>query len=300
VHREDIKIEFEGEKYTGKLVCAKGAQKKPLVLVCHNYAGLKFFDEHQAEYMARLGYVGLAIDMYGDSHPPESRLYPDEDTMGERAMAHFKICFQAMENTKGDPKRLRLLIQAWMDAGSRHESVDSSCKPCLIGYCYGGLVCFEAIRGGLPVAGVVSFHGVYQTGGPVPPHFKPFLDQLGVNVPECKRVENSYNTTAACLVENGMKDAFSMSEFRDPFVKEMCEAGVDLVWHDYAHTDHGFALPKTLGAPGHLSDKADRRSTENMLGMFRTAWPDVVQSVVEFNAAGTRISSAVHASAGPK
>lgn len=77
-----------------------------------------------------------------------------------------------------------------------------------------------------------------------------------------------------------MLDPFSFPEYRDPFVKEMCEAGVDLVWHDYAHTDHGFALPKTMGAPGKLEEKADRRSTENMLGMFRTVWPDVVHSVV--------------------
>jgi dienelactone hydrolase len=52
----------------------------------------------------------------------------------------------------------------------------------MIGYCYGGVVMFEAIRGGLPVSGVVSFHGVYNTGGPAPPHFKGFLDFLGVTV----------------------------------------------------------------------------------------------------------------------
>ena len=79
VHREDITIEFEGETHVGKLVCAKDAEPKPIVLVCHNYAGLKFFDEHQAEYMARLGYVGLAIDMYGNSHPHADRIYPEEE-----------------------------------------------------------------------------------------------------------------------------------------------------------------------------------------------------------------------------
>ncbi|MBT7389741.1 MAG: hypothetical protein HN823_12400, partial [Gammaproteobacteria bacterium] len=42
---------------------------RPLVLVIHNYQGLKQFDRDVAEYFARLGYVGLAIDMYGDRVP---------------------------------------------------------------------------------------------------------------------------------------------------------------------------------------------------------------------------------------
>ena len=71
----------------------------------------------------------------------------------------------------------------------------------------------------------------------------------------------------------------------------MQDAKVDLVWSDYANTDHGFALPKTLGSTGKLTEKADRRSTENMLGMFRLVWPDVLQNYVPKNAAGTTISA---------
>ena len=52
---------------------------------------------------------------------------------------------------------------------------------------------------------------------------------------------------------------------------------------------HGFALPARIGAPGHLHEPADRRSTQNMLSLFREVFPHVSQRGVEFNAAGTRI-----------
>jgi len=59
---------------------------RPLVLVIHNYQGLKQFDRDVAEYFARLGYVGLAIDMYGDRVPSDEREFPT-DPRGSR---HFK------------------------------------------------------------------------------------------------------------------------------------------------------------------------------------------------------------------
>ena len=48
------------------------------MLVIHNYQGLKFFDVDVAEYLARVGYVGLAIDLYGEYVPAEQRLFPED------------------------------------------------------------------------------------------------------------------------------------------------------------------------------------------------------------------------------
>ena len=36
---------------------------RPLVLVVHNYAGMKQFDIDQAAYIARSGFTALAVDM---------------------------------------------------------------------------------------------------------------------------------------------------------------------------------------------------------------------------------------------
>ena len=66
----------DGKPYTFKSSIAyrKGAEPKPLVMVFPNYAGLKQFDKDQALFLARLGYVGLAVDLY-----PEVEGYRYED-----------------------------------------------------------------------------------------------------------------------------------------------------------------------------------------------------------------------------
>ena len=66
----------DGKPYTFKSSIAyrKGAEPKPLVMVFPNYAGLKQFDKDQALFLARLGYVGLAVDLY-----PEVDGYRYED-----------------------------------------------------------------------------------------------------------------------------------------------------------------------------------------------------------------------------
>ncbi|MDE0758173.1 MAG: dienelactone hydrolase family protein, partial [Pseudomonadales bacterium] len=94
LQRTDIKFQFRGTDHLGHLVAPSEAVGPcPLVLVIHNYQGLKFFDVDVAEYLARLGYVGLAIDMYGNNVPANERLWPKkpEDIEGFQ-----KKCFQAM------------------------------------------------------------------------------------------------------------------------------------------------------------------------------------------------------------
>ena len=51
-------FEFRGAHYRGEMVAPPQAVgKRPLILVIHNYQGLKFFDVDVAEYLARVGYV---------------------------------------------------------------------------------------------------------------------------------------------------------------------------------------------------------------------------------------------------
>ena len=76
---------------------------------------------------------------------------------------------------------------------------------------------------------------------------------------------------------------------RCPVGALMDDAGVDWVFHHHAKTPHGFALPPSLGPPGRLYEPADRRSTQNMLALFREIFPEVTQNAVTQNAAGTVI-----------
>ncbi|MFT4632873.1 MAG: dienelactone hydrolase [Candidatus Pseudothioglobus sp.] len=281
LRRTDISFTHQGNDFVGHLVAPpEDTGPRPLVLVIHNYQGLKFFDVDVAEYMARLGYVGLAIDMYGLLVPAEERIFPQDTS---KIQAFQKKCFDAMAAIDHDHGAFRDLLAAWIAQGLRHEAVDASFAPAAIGYCFGGMAVIEGVRGGLNLSGVVSLHGLLQTGeDPNPAHY-------GVTRPTVKPRNDSYNTDTIVMIENGANDHLVPEESKQRFFAEMDAAGVDWVFNQYAQTPHGFALPPTLGPPGHLFEAADRRSTMNMLNLFREVFPGVPQNVVSVNAAGTAI-----------
>lgn len=281
LQRQTLHLHFQGKDYTGYLVAPPaGSGPRPLVLEIHNYAGLKFFDVHQAEYLARLGYVGLAIDVYGDLIAPEDRLW---STDPEGLQRHLKKSFSAMVALDHDHGFFRAILGAWLELGVALPCVDRSVAPAAIGYCFGGVAVLEAVRGGLDLSAVVSFHGLLQTGEDGSPA------SVGVVRPALKRCANRHNARTIVQIENGADDHLVGPENRARFCQEMDEAGVAWIFHDYAKTPHGFALPPTLGPPGHLHEASDRRSTLAMLSLFREVFPQVRQQYVDRNAAGTLI-----------
>ena len=250
------------------------------MLVIHNYQGLKYFDIDVAEYLARLGYVGLAIDMYGELVPADQRTWPTDTS---RIEAFQETCFKGMVACDHDFEFFRALLGEWLDLGLSHVTVDSSVSAAAIGYCFGGVAVLEAVRGGLDFSGVVSFHGLLQTGEDGSPAM------FGVERPPVKPCDNAHNVNTIVLIENGKDDHLVSDESKQRFYEEMDEAGVSWIFHDYAKTPHGFALPESLGPPGHLHEDADRRSTMSMLNFFREIFPGVPQNSVGHNAAGTSI-----------
>lgn len=281
LQRAEVPLHFRGRDYLGYLVApAADLGPRPLVLVIHNYAGLKYFDVDQAEYLARLGYVGLAIDVYGDLISPEERLWSTDPS---KLQIHMRKAFTAMASVDHDHEFFRAILAAWLDLGRQHASVDATQSPVAIGYCFGGVAVLEAVRGGLDLSGVVSFHGLLQTGEDTAP------SRVGIERAPLKRCENRYNTRTIVRVENGADDPYVLADNRERFFAEMNAAGVDWSFHDYARTPHGFALPPTLGPPGALHESSDRRSTMGLLSLLREVFPQVPQARVEHNAAGTRI-----------
>ena len=281
LRREEIGFSFRGIKYLGHIVAPdESLGPRPLVLVIHNYQGLKYFDIDVAEYLARLGYVGLAIDMYGDLVPANERTWPTDPS---RIEAFQETCFKGMVACDHDFEFFRALLGEWLDLGLSHVTVDSSVSAAAIGYCFGGVAVLEAVRGGLDFSGVVSFHGLLQTGEDGSPAM------FGVERPPVKPCDNAHNVNTIVLIENGKDDHLVSDESKQRFYEEMDEAGVSWIFHDYAKTPHGFALPESLGPPGHLHEDADRRSTMSMLNLFREIFPGVPQNSVSHNAAGTSI-----------
>ncbi len=282
LRRDEISFTYQGNDYLGHLVApAESAGPRPLVLVVHNYQGLKQFDIDVAEYMARLGYVGLAVDAYGNDVPADDREFPVNEA--SRIPEYQKRAFEAMVRIEHDFNKLRGLLSAWIEAGMAHPTVSNDYQPAVIGYCFGGMVVIECVRGGLPISGGVSFHGLLQTAEkPDPPPFD-------VVRPPIVTAPNPYNTEAVLVIENGAEDQLVPFESQQRFFAEMDEAGVNWCFHNHAKTPHGFALAERIGPPGRLYEPADRRSTQHMLDLFRELFAGVPQNRVEYNAAGTSI-----------
>lgn len=83
---------------------------RPLVLIFHNFQGLKFFELDVAEYLAKLGYVGLAADLYGDLVPPDQRLCPEDEQL---VPAFRKQCFEGLVSLDHDHEKFRALLKIW-------------------------------------------------------------------------------------------------------------------------------------------------------------------------------------------
>lgn len=281
LRRDNLDLEFQGVKYKSYLVApAESVGPRPMVMVIHNYQGLKFFDIDVAEYFARVGYVGFAIDLYGEMVPEEQRLFPkDVKDIPE----YQQRCFEAMVAMDHDHQKFRDIMSEWLQLGLDHETVDEKFAPAAIGYCFGGMAVVEAVRGGLPLGGCVSLHGLLQTGE------DPNAAKFGAVRPDLVPAENNYNKKTALVIENGAEDELVPDSSKQRFFKEMDDAGVDWTFNHHAHTPHGFALPPTIGPPGHLYEPADRRSTVNMLSLFREIFPGIPQNYVSHNAAGTSI-----------
>lgn len=65
---EEFPISFDGYDYIhGRIAYIVGSAPAPVILVHHNYAGLKQFDIDQACFFAKVGYVGLAVDLYKET-----------------------------------------------------------------------------------------------------------------------------------------------------------------------------------------------------------------------------------------
>ena len=281
LRRADIGFSFRGNDYLGHLIAPpEAAGPGPLVLVIHNYQGLKFFDVDVAEYLARVGYVGLAIDVYGNTVPAEERVWPDD---ASDIQAFQQKCFEGMVAMDHDHELFRALLKEWIEQGLAHPAVDASFSPAAIGYCFGGMAVLECVRGGLNVSAVVSFHGLLQTGE------DPNPGRYGALRPPLKPCQNHYNTRAVVVIENGANDELVPDESKARFFEEMNGAGVDWVFNHHSGTPHGFALPPTLGPPGRLHEATDRRSTLSMLSLFKEVFPGVTQNPVTRNAAGTEI-----------
>jgi dienelactone hydrolase len=176
--------------------------KRPGVLVVHEWWGHNDYARQRARMLAELGYLALAVDMYGDGktadHPKDAGAF-----------------------AKGVGKDARPRFEAAMQVLQAHPLYEPG-QMAALGYCFGGSQVLNMARGGLPLKGVVSYHGSLATKQPA----------------EAGRVE------ARVAVFTGAADPMIPAEQVEAFKQEMAQAGVDYFVVSYPDVKHSFTNPE--------------------------------------------------------
>jgi dienelactone hydrolase len=116
--------------------------KRPIVLVVPEWWGLTDYPRMRAKQLAQLGYLAMAVDMYGNGKTVDNPTDAQNMSMPfyQDPQMGYKRLMAAAAKIKSDPH------------------ADTS-KMAAIGYCFGGGMVLNAARLGADFDGVVSFHG---------------------------------------------------------------------------------------------------------------------------------------------
>ena len=229
MNTEEITYQYEDKNYIG-FVAYPEKELAPLVLIAHTWAGRDSFVEERAKELAELGYIAMAVDMYGDGK------------IGSSTEENQSLMTPLVENRN----LLKGVINAALSHGKSLEGVDVN-NVAAIGYCFGGLVVLDLARSGTELNGVVSFHGLL----------------MGSEIAEA-------GVRSKILVLHGERDPMVPLNMVDEFQKEMTEANADWQLHSYGNTYHAFTNPEandpSLGTQ--FNEDSNNRSWQSMNSFF--------------------------------
>jgi len=202
--------------------------KRPGVLVCPEWWGLNDYAKHRAEMLAQLGYVALAVDLYGAGQATEDP----------------QVARKLSSALKSDRLLLRQRVNAALEELKKDPRVNAQ-EIAAIGYCFGGTTVLELARSGAEVRGVVAFHAGLDSPNP----------------------SDGRNIKGRVLVCHGANDSSSSAQDVAAFEQEMRENHVDWQMNLYGNAVHGFTNPAAdqRGISGvAYNAEADRRSWQAM------------------------------------
>ncbi|WP_170159278.1 dienelactone hydrolase family protein [Pseudoxanthomonas spadix] len=237
VQAKVIEYKVGDDTFTGYMAWDDAlGQKRPGVLVVHEWWGHDAFARRQAERLAAAGYPAFALDMYGSGkhaeHPDTAQGFMQEATRDmDQVKARFMSAMKILQN---------------------HESVDPS-RIAAQGYCFGGAIVLNMARTGVDLDGVVSYHGALAS---------PVKAQPGT-------------VKARIQVYTGGADKMVPSEQVAGLVKEMQDAEVDLTLVSFPGVLHSFTNPdadkiaEKFGMPVAYDKDAAERSWEGTMRFYQ-------------------------------
>lgn len=237
LHTESVRLSADGTELECYLAYDdRNDAPRPGVLLIHEWWGLNDYIRRRAHMLAELGYTALAVDMYGGGEVASN---PDD-------------AGRLMNGVLGDMGQAESRISVAIQHLQNHACVDSE-RTAAIGYCFGGAMVLHAARTGMPLAGVVSFHGALASSHTPAPG----------------------SVRAKVLVCHGAEDVLVPNDDAEALKDEMQAAGADLRFISYPGALHGFTNPeadangKKYGLPLAYSEDTDRRSWREMQTFFK-------------------------------
>ena len=211
-------------------------EKRPGVLVVHEWWGHNDYARKRARMLAESGYVALAVDMYGEG---KQAAHPEDAG---------KFSGAVMKNLDSAEKRFMAGLTLLQQQPQTNKQ-----QVAAIGYCFGGGVVLAMARRGVDLDGVASFHGSLGAGAPVAPG----------------------KVKAKVLVLNGADDPFVKPEQIAAFKQEMTAAGVDYEFVNYPGAKHSFTNPdadkfgKQFELPLEYNPAVDKESWQKLQVFFK-------------------------------
>lgn len=205
-------------------------EKRPAVIVVHEWWGMNNYSKGRAKQLAELGYVAMAVDMYGNGQTAE-----DPKSAEKLAMPFYL-----------NPQLIKTRLGAAIQKLKTYPNVDIN-NIAAIGYCFGGFVVLNAAKLGEPLKGVVSFHG-----------------NLSGVVPDKNLLKSKI------LVCHGANDKFVSEQEVNTFKKQMDSVGAHYTFKVYPNATHAFTNPEATekgrkyNMPIEYNAEADKNSWKDM------------------------------------
>lgn len=199
----NIPLEFEGESLESVFVGRRDQQARPTVMLIPTVMGVSDLELKFGRQLVELGFNAFVADLFGKKFRGAPR----------------DVMFGEMNRLGSDREALRRRLLAILDQARGLGEVDAG-KIVVAGYCFGGKCALDIARTGADIAGVASFHGLF--------------DPPGWEVGKIK---------AKVLAMHGWDDPMVKPEDVVALGNELTQAGADWQIHAYGHVGHGFTNP---------------------------------------------------------